>query len=487
MFRFLIVSDTIVAPPTPFIREIVNDVDEFEPGIIYLIHGIEKAMTFDGFNFLENKMTDNCYWFNNDLDLNKIIFELLPCVDNIEIVLGTVSSEIFFYLEIDKQVYAIDNNGKYYHADLRIISRFVGVDVLVENLFLGKLISWKDLRVSFIEAGYIDILHQEKSFLNFLGDTIYPLLVLYKDIYESAIIINYDIDDEYNNPYLNIIFVEDLLNNLHLNNINIDKCEDYDLKYDKLPASWVFNGLHNTTGRIFASSDNFFNLQSLPELKRDVLYAPPGNILIEIDFKSFEYDILCQEIGMSIVDDPHTTNYDKFVGIPYINARKLGKTINYAFIYGMNFVRLAEAVMEELPGLDQNFKDTFIQKLESSELSKGTKLLEERILKNSGPGWILNKSNRKIYYKKNYAILNNYISSTASDFLYNKIRHVNNIIQNKGQLLLQNHDSVLFMFPINLIENTDIIEQILFCFREPWNGLVGRVEMKYGYDWGHMK
>ena len=277
------------------------------------------------------------------------------------------------------------------------------------------------------------------------------------------------------------------MNKQSIYTIDINKCEQYNLKYDKLPARYNYNGFYSTTGRIYCSSDYWTPIQNIPKNKRDILYAEKGCVFIELDYKSFEFDILCQIMGYKVYDDPHTKTYNDLVNIPHPDFRNIGKNINYSLVYGMNEQRLMDTVITKLIDIPKDFKTIFMKKIEENEMINKVKELE-LILKNKiiNNNTIYNFFGRNIHFKKDFAVLHNYISSTASDLLYNKIVNIIDLLKDKNKIILQNHDSILLQLKEDDIKNSNLFENILNIMQSPVNGLKGRVNYTWGYDWGNL-
>lgn len=478
--------------PNPFVIGIKKTFTDVCGDIVYCIHGADYAAeTFSDFNFSKYQINNNIFWFDTIAELEGIIVEnmskMLREVNIVTHVEEMEFSDDTFYTESNGQMYLLNQNNIYY-ADLRIVSKLalkkVDVNYVIEDNYFG----FRHMKVLMKEIGLLDEIYDEKHYLEFLKkhDLIQCLLYLYRDIWEhrSDIPQNYNINNKYNNPYENILAVEDYLNSQRIYNIDTDKCDLYGLKYSKLPARYNFNGFYNTTGRIYCSSEDWAPLQNIPETKRDILYADKGCVFVEVDFKSFEFDILCQLIDMPVYNDPHTKTYNDYVGIPHENSRVIGKMINYSFIYGMNEGRLADSVIKELGIVPKDFKENFLYKLSSNVMIHKVKQLEGKLKSSTIGNMITNYFGRKIHFKKEYAVLNNYISSSASDFLYNKFRMLLEILEGNNKIILQNHDSILMQLSEKDIEHTDILEEILKIFKMPVAGINGRVEYKYGKNWG---
>lgn len=486
--EFILVSDTIDKINNPFVFHIQKDLSFIQKNKIYLIHGAEKASELDDFTFLSNKLNDNVYWFQNISEMEKIIFDNINRKVDIITILDirdyVFNEETFYYYNNDKVF--ILNDDKIYHIDYSIISRLSNekINFYPPDNFIGG----DKIKVAAKEYGLLDEIYAEEKFINFLHkfNAEYLILFFFKFIYHNYNKAEYTIDNKYNNPYENILAIESYLSNIDYFNINLDKCDVYDLKYHKLPLKYQYVGFYNVTGRIYCRSDENFNLQTLPQAKRDVLVASEGKILVEIDYKSFEYDLLCQILNLPIVDDPHTEIYDRLVGVEVEDSRKIGKSINYSFIYGMNDNRLADVIMMEIKKLPFSFKEEFLEKLHEDIIYQKISGFAEDLTNESNGNVVVNYFGREIHINKDYAIVNNYISSTASDFFYNKMRQIIDILGDKNRILLQQHDSILLELDKNEIETTDLMENIIQIMSSPISGLIGRIDYKYGNDWKNL-
>lgn len=492
MFRFTIISEEMERIPNPLIIEIKRTVKDLSPDIIYLVHTADyAAYLFEDFNYLDLQIRKNVYWFETDDELDRVIFGCIKDVAKKPKIITELSEFSFegpvFYSHEDDRMFIL-NQDNLFHADLRILSRLhqkqIGLDYVVESDWIG----FDQLKITLKEIGLLDELYNEHDYLKYLAkaELEHALLYLYRYMWDHRPEIIYDIDSRYDNPYENILFVERYLTNQPIYNLDIDKFDEYELKYGKLPARYVYTGFHTTTGRIYCHSDKWAPLPNLPKSKRDVLVAAPGHYLIEVDFKSFEYDILCQIVGIPVVADPHTDIYDRLVGFDTPNKRDIGKTINYSFIYGMAENRLADEILNKIPELSRDFKEEFIEKLREEEIFIKAKELDEKIRNGARNGIIQNFFCRNVHYKKDHAILNNYISSTAADILYIKFREVLDLIGSNGNIVLQNHDSLLMHLKEEFIESEGF-DKVLELMKEPISGITGRIDFKYGKNWKEMQ
>lgn len=478
----------------PFVIEQLNEMPKSVGENFYLIETAETAFeSFPEFTFSSNKIKDRIYWVDSLDKVDDIIVDILyRSIDEIEVVYDIRSLEIgstLYYIKIRDNVYYICTGKKFYHIDFNIINN-IEQQRFDLNFFDCNLVSFDDIKVPLKEMGMLDELYSYKHFTQYLNryDKIEYLLVFIRDVFKKSFDFEYkyNFDNEYNNPYQNILTIENYLNSVEINTIDIKKCIDYDLKTDKLPAKYNYSGFYTTTGRIFCSSDLFSPLQTIAKSKRDILYAENGCYLIEIDYKSFEVDILSQVLGIGIAQDPHIEIYNRVVGIDndFDLQRNTGKTINYAFIYGMDPNRLADKVITDLHIEDDNFRETFLERLSQEKIMQLSEALSNELQENMSENNVIkNFFGRSIHCKKAFAALNNYISSTAADFLYNKMIQIIQLMGGNNKIILQNHDSILLQLSTKTIENTDTFEKIIDIMEAPLSGLKGRISYTYGKNW----
>ncbi len=493
MFRFILISETINKVPCPFVLGIQRSVDVPKSGMCYLIHGLEMASRFEEFNFTTNRIRDDVYWFSDEKELDSLIPKLMSYSDLepkpiYDIRQLDFKGKVFYYVHDDNMFMLAD---QFYVADLSILSRInqmrIDVDYVLEDNFVDE----REMMVAFKEIGLLDEAYSMDNFILYMKRFGFSVHLLYLERYVDSIRdaseVDYRIGGKYPNPFMNLLLVEEYLNNQVYHNIDVDKCNDYDLKFDKLPARYSFNGFYSTTGRIFCSSDNWTPIQNVAKNKRDILFAEDGCYLIEFDYKSFEFDILCQILGIKVEEDPHAATYAALVGSPHPDSRKIGKMINYAFLYGMNETRLAERVASDLGDTVRLDVNDFLNRLSVLEITSRVKEFDSVLKRSASNNVVKNYFGRSIHFKKDYAYLNNYIQSTAADFVNNKFLRLIDVLKGKNRVLLQNFDSILIQMTEHEIERTDTFEKVLNILREPINDIYGRIEYKYGRDWGNME
>lgn len=243
-----------------------------------------------------------------------------------------------------------------------------------------------------------------------------------------------------------------------------------------------YKGTDKTTGRIYAF-DSGFSLQSLSKVHRDIIVAEPNCVLFEFDYQYFEYTLLAQLTKLPIDDDPHIAISTLIFGEA---KREIGKKINYGLLYGQSVDRLIDDL--------KSYPEVTINKKELKELllerispvlefsSKLQKQLKEK-------GYIENYFDRNITPDKVYASMNNYIQSTAADFIIIKIEKIMNLLKSypaQNRIVLQNHDSILLNLDSNSVNN-DLALKIKNTLEEHESNLFAKTTFKYGTNWKTLK
>ena len=243
----------------------------------------------------------------------------------------------------------------------------------------------------------------------------------------------------------------------------------------------IYNGTDKTTGRMFPQK-NDFSIQTLTKPLRRIVIAEPKSYLIEFDYKYFEYTLLGQLVGLPINEDPHED-----MAVLIFNdksQRQVAKNINYGLLYGQSLNTLIDDLLKQ-----HTLK--FTKKELHALLKKVTapieKFEEELFDQFDKKGSITNFFGREIYPQKRYACLNNYIQSTAADFVIIKLEKLFDLLSSTtnslDRVVLQNHDSILVNLSIDAINNSSLVEDIKLLLEAPENGLKAQIEINYGRDW----
>jgi hypothetical protein len=254
--------------------------------------------------------------------------------------------------------------------------------------------------------------------------------------------------------------------------------------YEAIQEGYIiqhYNGTDKTTGRIYPKDDGY-SLQSLHKDYRDIVIAEKKCILCEFDYKYFEYYLLAQICNIPIQNDPH-----EHLAIELFNdksMRQVCKTINYAILYNKNIDKVVDEIITEhsIQLSKKELKDKLLGFI------KPIKGFEEGLLKQyDEKGFIVNYFCRKIKPTKRYACLNNYIQSTAADYLLIKLEKLFNYLKGENKLVLQIHDSIILNLSIEDINNSNLLEDIQTILTQEECGLTAQTGFKYGNNWKDLK
>lgn len=252
---------------------------------------------------------------------------------------------------------------------------------------------------------------------------------------------------------------------------------------DNIDSGYVvqhYKGTDKTTGRIFPTGDGF-SLQTFPHEMRNLIVAEEDCLLVEFDYQHFEYSLLSQMIGFHLSEDPHKELANLLFKDE--SKRAIAKTINYGLLYGRSLNTLITELINEHKV--QYTKEELITLLKpiSEPVEKLSLELQKKFDAN---GYIVNYYGRDIVPTKRFACVNNYISSTATDYIILKITKIIEYLKQYSpinKIVLQNHDSILLNLSVKDIENTDIALDILNILESEEDSLKTRVDIKYGYNW----
>jgi len=243
----------------------------------------------------------------------------------------------------------------------------------------------------------------------------------------------------------------------------------------------AYKGTDKITGRIYSSKKNF-NIQNLSKNNRDIVIAEKKCMLLEFDYDYFEYSLLRQLCGLDFSEDPHLKLAKELFNDE--SYRDVAKRINYSILYGQSISNSIKSLKGEFPNFNLNEEKLQEQLEEFVKPFEETKMALELEFKNSNK--IINYFGRNIYPEKEWAYLNNFIQSTAADFLITKIDKLKKYLQqypSTNRILLQKHDSILFNLSVSLINNTEIVEDIIKILEEPEKQLIAKTSLKFGKNW----
>lgn len=245
-----------------------------------------------------------------------------------------------------------------------------------------------------------------------------------------------------------------------------------------------YNGTDKITGRMYAKGSGF-SMQTLTHNLRHIIIAEPECYLVEFDYKYFEYSLLRQMCNIPIKGDPHKELAIELFGNE--TYRDAAKEINYGILYGKSLETTAVDLISSHKLLLT--EEELLKRLR--ELGNPIEKLKRQLAKVLvAQGYVVNPLRRPITPEKAFAVLNNFVQSTAADIVINKILKIRDYLKKYSpynRIVLQNHDSILLNLTISDVENTEMASDLKRILEEPEKNLSGKVSLKYGVDWKSLK
>lgn len=241
-----------------------------------------------------------------------------------------------------------------------------------------------------------------------------------------------------------------------------------------------YNGTDKTTGRMYSKGSGY-SIQTLSENIRHIVIAEPECYLVEFDYKYFEYSLLRQICGIPVKGDPHKLLAIEFFGDE--SHRGAAKIINYGAIYGKSISTLVEELIQ-IPNV--NYNEEELTKRLGEIMKPFVKFRKKLTTELNENGYVVNPFGRQIVPEKDFAVLNNYIQSTAADLLIRKLLKIRDFLKTTdilNRVILQKHDSILFNLRTLDIDETDIALDLKKILETPECNLYGKVSLKYGVNW----
>jgi hypothetical protein len=275
-----------------------------------------------------------------------------------------------------------------------------------------------------------------------------------------------------------------------IDKVKLGKLEDNsttELSKNLIDSDYIiqkYNGTDKATGRMYSAKG--FNLQTLSEVNRDLVIAEPKCLLFEFDYNYFEYTLLRQVCGLEFAEDPHLKLSEYlFKSSEY---RDIAKGINYSILYGLTLKNAVKKIKKEYPSFNLN-EDLLLFQLK--EFIKPFLPLQNKLIEEFNKHKrVTNFFGRSVYPEHEYTCLNYYTQSTAADLFIRKIDKIRIYLKQLpsiNKILLQKHDSMLFNFNIDVIENTTLLTDIIEILESKQEGLFAKVSLKTGSNWKEMK
>jgi hypothetical protein len=226
------------------------------------------------------------------------------------------------------------------------------------------------------------------------------------------------------------------------------------LRYKRLK----YSNKRTITGRINCI-DRQLNPQNLPkdsDIRKHIVSRYKGGKIVVIDYISFETKI---SMFLSGHEDFIKENQYKDLHIETAKVifckdsvseeeRNIGKHINHTLIYGGGREKL-KSILKDISNNEEVLKNvyTFLSPIINAVIFINT-------MYNDNGGYVINRFGTIVRPHKVWAAFNNYISSTATDIVIEKLFEIKEFIKNRRiHFLFQVHDSFVFDMHTDEVEH----------------------------------
>lgn len=244
---------------------------------------------------------------------------------------------------------------------------------------------------------------------------------------------------------------------------------------------------------------------------RDFIIASPGTYLLTYDYSQIELRVLAGVSGEPALQEAFDKNVDihsataaQMLGKSVENLnlpgdRDIGKTMNFALIYGMGASSLAERLgksMDEAKALYSQYFSAFSKVsgwMEEQRRIGTQRGYAETIFGRRYTPWELYSPNKAIYAKGRRVLVNAPIQGAAADYMkiamlrvYNKLKELD-LWLNGCTIIMNNHDSLTFEVSNDIDPNwiKPIIEQCVVFGEETFKILKGFPKIVADWELGH--
>jgi len=280
-----------------------------------------------------------------------------------------------------------------------------------------------------------------------------------------------------------------------------------------------FNQTATATGRLSSSSPNLQNIPIRTELGNEIrrcFIAPPGYALASFDYSQVELRVMahvCRDKNLIDVFrkgiDVHKAAASTIFNIPVKNVskdqRRVGKTVNFAVMYGMS-----EYGLSDLLGISEEEARTYISRYfeQFPGIRDYTTGIVEQIKKQGYVETLFGRRRNFAYrsgYNKMMSVIreavNTPMQGTAADIMKLAMIEVNNLLKKFSfdvKMILQVHDELVFevelenkssdQLPLSKIYTDknlrNFVPQIIDCMENVVNLVVPLdVDVEVGYNW----
>lgn len=257
-----------------------------------------------------------------------------------------------------------------------------------------------------------------------------------------------------------------------------------------LPLGW------SSTGRVYTRGGY---LQNLPAALRRAVVAPPGHVLMEVDYRHMDLVMLAalsrdRELLRALREgrDLHMLTAE-LVADGQTPDRNTGKLFNFAVLYGVTDSRLAQML-----GATQ-LKAAMMKERFWSGLTGASRWRDDICAQSLSPPHTLRNPFGRVGWfpqaegtdRELASVCRRAISfmcqATAADVFKRGLLRLAPKLDSAVKIVLTVHDSVLLEVPQHLVRNTGIVAQDQLEAQLPELEVPLRVEVSVGPNWGAME
>lgn len=504
------------------INPLIKSIEEFATSSVEVFgFTTNQFYLFDSFNYaiqcglpanyLNEKIKNNVWWTE---DIDNTIKSILNEILNGMTVYPIFSKKYF----ADNLYYTVYENERKKilkaKSEIKIYNKNIGGYFYNEEFTVSHVSSYKSKYRGILKSkGYLEkeyTIEYLEKYLEKLFNQEYEMYIpiIFDAFFENCERISFS---ENMNPNIanifgktdyweNIFFAEEYFNGIRIYGLEQSTKYDFPFQRDENNEYFVqyqYSASESVTGRMFPiKTKSYQPLQTLTKEDRFLLKSEKGCIFLEYDYKNFELSLIHFLYCFFYSFVPAIENPHEYIclelGLDPVKHRQIGKSINYAIVYGMTFSGIVSLVVEHVGIELQQHVENVIQQYPFYNWSKAVgNILEQGKVTIGNGTFIQNGFGRLIKIEKEHALLNNFNQSTAADILYSKVSKIVDVfkhygLSDKNKILLQNHDSILIQLNIEECSENSIINYIHNCMKEKIGAFEPKIDLKTGYDWGNL-
>ncbi len=309
----------------------------------------------------------------------------------------------------------------------------------------------------------------EKTIFNYFGDVYIPKIIPYL----MSVYINQNTIDE--QEWLSISrfykkdFITEWLSNQRIYfKSKIPDMELVEVKNNLYYCKVNYSNKRAITNRIY-NHDTNFNIQTLPkqsEKRSQIVSRYKNGKIVVFDYISFEARIAIYTTSdLKFIEKFKNQDLHDYTSKIIFNKseiskeeRQVGKLFNHAMLYGGSEERLKSIIQNDI---GENSFELIYSKImtELNPIIEQSDYINEQY---KDFGYVINPYGTVIRPRKNYAAFNNFIQSTASEIVIDKLFQIKKYIQDKKiHFMYQVFDSFVFDFNETELSKINEVSELL--------------------------